>query len=226
MSAKEHTITAPVLAINSEAFTYWSKNFKLVESLIEEASPSPAWLLTVRGTIHVNQSDFSILFPNVCSLVLKMTADPQRALDININASLEFLKMVMPGIPERIAAVFPREGILSKEEAPLEEIPEIMQHRPQNEKWTGGRLSIPHEFWWRITPSLARKAARKKVTAGGGLPGEEVWVHKRPSDEVMEKYSTNDRGESQGRGNTCSNAKPQSVPHNKGQANKQKHNAA
>jgi len=98
--APHHRIHAPLLAVNSEAFTYWRENFELVESLIKEAqaepSPSPSWLLTLRGTVHVSQSDFSLLYDHVCSIFLKMVANPRRALDLNINASLEFLSHVPP----------------------------------------------------------------------------------------------------------------------------------
>ena len=216
VDSDEHKITAPILAINSEAFTYWSKNYELVESLVEEAGDYPSWLLTVRGTIHVNQSDFSILYPNVCSLALKMTANPRRALDINVNASLEFLRMVMPGIPERLCETFPTEGFLRGEEKPLETIPSAEQHRPRDEQWTGGRLSIPHEFMWRVMPGAARKAKRAKAKAEGqdGVSAE-VWVHKRPDEETIEKYSVRTRRIRVGAGNPASKVKPQCVPSNK-----------
>ncbi|KAK1076095.1 hypothetical protein LTR48_009171, partial [Friedmanniomyces endolithicus] len=94
---QDHRISKPLLAINSEAFTYWPSNYELVKSLIIEAEEdpqaSPAWLMTLRGTVHISQSDFSLLYPNICSLFLKMVANPRRALDLNINASLEFLAL-------------------------------------------------------------------------------------------------------------------------------------
>ncbi|THW09105.1 hypothetical protein D6D25_07800, partial [Aureobasidium pullulans] len=111
-AAEDEKIQAPLLAINSEAFTYWPSNFDLVSNLVEEAHPCPAYLMTVRGTIHVSQSDFSLLYPNVCSIFLKASANPERALDINVNASLEFLSMVMPTIPYRIKKAFPNEELL------------------------------------------------------------------------------------------------------------------
>lgn len=140
-----------------------------------------------------------------------MTADPRRAIDININASLEFLGMVMPGIPEKMEAAFPKEGLLCHEEAPLDNIPTNEQHRPKNEQWTGGRLSIPHEFWWRVMPSAARKLNRSKTSDSGGQSGEEVWVHKRPDERAIQKYSNYTKGSPRGCGNPCSNCKPQSV---------------
>lgn len=221
-SNDESRIQCPVLAINSEAFTYWEPNFDLVSSLMEEATPKPAWLMTVRGTVHVNQSDFSVLYPHVCSTVLKMTANPRRALDLNINASLEFLRMVMPGLPDEIMDAFPKEGLLCMDEEPLSSIPSIQQHRP-NEKFLAARLNIPHEFWWRITPGITRKLGRAKVEAQGGHPCEEVWVHKRPSDGCIRDYSFKVRGKEIGCGGhcggcgkgTCSKVKPQTVPSNR-----------
>jgi platelet-activating factor acetylhydrolase len=56
-----------------------------------------AWLMTVRGSVHISQSDFSILYPWIASVLLKMTVNPRRAIDLNLNASLEFLKQVMVG---------------------------------------------------------------------------------------------------------------------------------
>ena len=55
----DHRIKVPLLAINSEAFTYWPTNFEKVDELIQEAhagpQEAPAWLMTVRGTVHVSQ---------------------------------------------------------------------------------------------------------------------------------------------------------------------------
>jgi len=150
--------------------------------------------MTVRGTIHVSQSDFSLLYPNVCSIFLKASADPERALDINVNASLEFLSMVMPTIPYRIKKAFPNEELLRTQTHHLEDIPTIDMHKPKDEKWMAARLRIPHEFTWRVAPGLARKLARKKVTEGGGSPDDEIWLHCKPVEGTVEKYnSTVDR---------------------------------
>ncbi len=55
-----------------------------------------ALLITVRGTIHLSQSDFCILYPHLATMLLKQTIDRRRAIDLNIAASLEFLAKVMP----------------------------------------------------------------------------------------------------------------------------------
>ncbi|KAI4730097.1 hypothetical protein E4T49_02036 [Aureobasidium sp. EXF-10728] len=190
LAEEDQKIQAPLLAINSEAFTYWPSNFDLVSNLVEEAHPCPAWLMTVRGTIHVSQSDFSLLYPNVCSLLLKASADPERALDINVNASLEFLQMVMPSIPLRIKKAFPNEELLQTETHHLEDIPQVDLHKPKDEKWMAARLRIPHEFTWRVAPGLARRLARRKICEGGGSPDDEIWLHCKPVEGTVEKYNS------------------------------------
>lgn len=141
--------------------------------------------------------------------------------------------MVMPGLPERMMDSFPTEGLLCEEEEPLEQIPTAQKHMP-SEKWIAGRLRIPHEFWWRITPGVARKMARAKVKAEGGAPGEEIWVHKRPDDEIIKEYSLKVRGRVVGCGGKCggcgsgtdSKSGPQSVPKNYGSNdNQSKHDS-
>jgi platelet-activating factor acetylhydrolase len=190
LADEDQKIQAPLLAINSEAFTYWPTNFDLVSNLVEEAHPCPAWLLTVRGTIHVSQSDFSLLYPNVCSILLKASANPERALDINVNASLEFLHMVMPSIPRRIKKAFPNEELLLKETHHLEDIAQVDMHKPKDEKWMAARLRIPHEFTWRVAPGIARKFARKRISELGGSPDDEIWLHCKPVEGTVEKYNS------------------------------------
>jgi platelet-activating factor acetylhydrolase len=82
-----HRICRPLLGINSEAFMYWRENFDSVMSLMEEAREqgAPAFLCTVRGSVHISQSDFSILYPHYCSFFLKSTVNARRAVDLNIR---------------------------------------------------------------------------------------------------------------------------------------------
>jgi platelet-activating factor acetylhydrolase len=194
--APEHRIHAPLLAINSEAFTYWPSNFELVESLIKEAQDapdeSPSWLMTVRGTVHVSQSDFSILYPNVCSLFLKMVANPQRALDLNINASLEFLSHVLPADLAQVNRAYKNEGLLEHDPSPLDRIPSMQLHRP-NDKWIAARLQIKHEWLYRLSPSLYLKLYRKEAIVHGRKPetGDEIWLHTKPTPESIRKHLEN-----------------------------------
>ncbi|KAI9817138.1 MAG: hypothetical protein M1827_001250 [Pycnora praestabilis] len=177
----EHRIHTPLLGINSEAFMYWPANFKAVTALMDEAKEQGAlcWLLTLRGSVHLSQSDFSLLYPHLCSLLLKMTANPKRILDLNINASLEFLKLVMP---ERISAInraLDNENLLQKET--LDELPD--EHRP-DPKWMAARLKIPHEMSSRLTPNLKRKAKRLGASDGE----DEIWMHIAPTQEDLRKH--------------------------------------
>ncbi|KAF2494058.1 hypothetical protein BU16DRAFT_583049 [Lophium mytilinum] len=191
---QRHRIHTPLLGINSEAFVYWPSNFSAVSSLIKEARDhgSPAWLTTVRGTVHVSQSDFSILYPATCSFLLKATANPKRALDLNISASLEFLKAVM-GEQGGGKAILERcmldEGLLRTEVT--DELPE--ERRP-NDKWIAARLKIPHEFRTRLGAKLMRKGKRK-MGKGGGEVGEEIWMHVRTEKEEFEKWREQRRNE-------------------------------
>lgn len=72
-SEPRHRITAPLLGMNSEALMYWSENFRAATRVCDEAKMhgSLAWLLTVRGTVHISQSDFAILYPHIASMTLK-----------------------------------------------------------------------------------------------------------------------------------------------------------
>lgn len=183
-------IRTPILAINSEAFTYWPKNYELVNAVIGEAQnspePAPSWLMTVRGTIHVSQSDFPLIWPHICSIVLKNIANPKRALDININASLEFLGSVMPADMAQVNRGYKNEGLLESDLSPLEKIPSSQLHRPKDE-WVAARLRINHEWMYRISPSLFRSLTRRKARKEGreGETGAEIWLHAKPGPEAI-----------------------------------------
>ena len=167
-----NSIQMPLLGINSEAFMYWQQNFDTVTSLTNEAKEHgcPSWLFTVRGTVHISQSDFSILYPQLCTAMLKQTANPKRALDLNIGATLEFLKLVMAGRAAVIERAMKDEGILTVPVLP--EVP--TDHKPAG-KWIAMRLRIPHEFKHRVLPSLERKV--KGVLEPERSPEQEIWMH-------------------------------------------------
>lgn len=195
-------IKSPLLCINSEAFMYWPENFKAVMSLCREAKEHGAlvWLLTVRGSIHISQSDFSLLYPKLASLFLKMTVNPRRAIDLNINASLEFLRKVMPA---RISAMNRGTNEHLLDVAMLKRLPS--ERRP-DEKHMAVRLRIPHEFRVRLTPRWLRRYSwreklkfQKKVlprTPSGrileGLEalemGDEIWMHVAPTNDELVRH--------------------------------------
>ena len=193
---REHRLNTPILGINSEAFMYWPDNFSSVMSLCKEAKEQDqlAWLMTVRGSVHISQTDFSLLYPRVSSLLLKMTVNPRRAIDLNINASLEFLKLVMP---QRMSQMNRGTDEHLLEVSTLDKLPTV--HQP-TEKWMAVRLRIPHELRIRLTPQWVRRKERKarklpRDPTGRELEGledlelgEEVWMHVAPTKEELAKH--------------------------------------
>jgi platelet-activating factor acetylhydrolase len=170
-------------------------------TLCREAKEQDAlvWLMTVRGSIHISQSDFSLLYPKLSSLCLKMTVNPRRAIDLNVNASLEFLKKVMPA---RISAMNRGTNEHLLDVAMLKSLPS--EHRPRH-KYTALRLHIPHEFRARVTRWLRKYTWDKKSklqkqslprtptgTILEGLEvleqGEEVWMHVAPTKEELARH--------------------------------------
>lgn len=195
--AHEHRIHVPLLGINSEAFMYWQQNFDAVMSLMKEAKDSgaPAYLLTVRGSVHISQSDFSLLYRGVTELLMKATVHPQRAIDLNISASLEFLRLVAPDAgagKSLIDRAMTDEGLLETEL--LAEVPD--EHRP-TDQWIAARLKVPHEFRTRLTTGVHRHFKHKsKMGEAKYSTGDEIWMHFKPTATELQKWiREEDRGE-------------------------------
>jgi platelet-activating factor acetylhydrolase len=184
---KYRPISCPLLGINSEAFMYWQTNLDTVTHLTREVREQdiPAWLLTIRGTVHVSQCDFSLLYPQLCTLFMKMSVNPKRAIDLNVGATLEFLRTIMPERTAIIKRTLEAEDILGI--AALEDVPDV--HKP-NQKFIGGRLRIPHEFRARVVPKLERVIRRQTNEV---QVEDEVWMHISTTQEEVEKWSSNGR---------------------------------
>jgi platelet-activating factor acetylhydrolase len=187
---QRHRIHSPLLGINSEAFMYWQTNFDAVMALMNEASEqgAPAFLCTVRGSVHISQSDFSVLYKHACSLFLKATVNPQRAIDLNISASLEFLRDV--GAESSGKSIIERcltdEGLLQLE--PLDEVPD--DQKPDDE-FIAAKLKVPNEFKTRLAASVQRKVRRRKGKGkihGWYEPGDEMWMHFKPKEDQLRKW--------------------------------------
>jgi platelet-activating factor acetylhydrolase len=188
----KHRIHVPLLGINSEAFMYWQENFAVAKEVTEEAlaQGQPAWLLTVRGTVHISQSDFCILYPHIASVVMKTTMDPVRAIDLNIDASLDFLSRVMPAEVKKdqpFTRTLADKKLLDL--AVLHDMP--TEHQP-DKKWMAVRLKIKHEAGKRLIPGGRRKYWKKVLKSE-----EEVWLHVTPEGSAgtrCEKHqSTNQK---------------------------------
>jgi platelet-activating factor acetylhydrolase len=177
---------------------YWEKNWNASMSLMKEASEhgAPAYLLTVRGSVHINQSDFSILYRHMTSFFMKATVNPERAVDLNVGTSLEFIRLVTPdngGGKSIINRCMTDEHIL---ETPLtEETPD--DHRPDDE-WIAARLRVDNPFRRRIASGLQRKFKRniRESTGEGYTTSDEMWCFFKPTDEKLQEWiDKEERGE-------------------------------
>lgn len=212
----EQRITKPLLSIGSEPFMHWSENYDKVESICNEAKQNGAlsWMMTVRGSTHMSQTDFAVLFPKWMDLFIKTLIHPQRGIYLTVAPTLEFLKIVLPQ-----AQTLPYdtsnwvdEGLLRKSQPDFQI---SVEHRP-DEKWTAARLKIDDEFQVRLRNWWARTGRRRRRhTEAGNVPrdakgrplfglktwgpGEEVWMHMCPRKEDVDKRLEHRDGREMGR---------------------------
>ena len=200
----EQTISKPLLSIGSEAFMHWQDNFEKVTAVCTEASQcnNLCWMLTVRGTTHLSQADFAVLYPKVMSLFLKTLVNPSRGIYLTIALTLEFLKIVLP--PAQTTSYdtsgWVDDGLL-RNSSPIGEVP--VEHRPAD-KHIAERLKIEHEStlrlkrWWNLKwHARGRGSVPEDVPTDNqgrplyGLktwgPGEEIWVHMCPTKLNIER---------------------------------------
>lgn len=181
---------------------YWQPNFDAVMSLMKEAKEqgAPAILCTVRGSVHINQSDFSILYKNTTSFVFKATVNPQRAIDLNIrfvsiskvfstdsnlsfSASLEFLRDVTSGAGKSIIQrCLTDEALLQMQ--PLEQIPTTNKPKQQ---WIAARLRIKHEFRTRVATGM-RREMKRHIKGEEHNVGDELWMHVKPESAELRRW--------------------------------------
>ena len=46
----------------------------------------------MKGSAHLSQSDFQLLFPNLCRRYFHAKADAEVIMDVNVRAGIEFLR--------------------------------------------------------------------------------------------------------------------------------------
>ncbi|KAK5097331.1 hypothetical protein LTR70_002623 [Exophiala xenobiotica] len=178
----QHHINAPILGINSEVFMYWGANFDIAKGVCEEAGEvgQPAWLVTVRGTVHIAQSDFCVLYPRLAGGVMKMTMDPVRAIDVNIDASLDFLDRTLHFDGEDDNHQAFRRNLPEKKFLDLDVEKGMPDEHKPDPKYTAVRLKVKHEGRKKLKPH-ARQRYWDNLREKGE---EEVWVHMAPGKEV------------------------------------------
>lgn len=186
-------VHTPILGINSEAFTSWPPNFAVAQNVIREALDQdlPAWLLTVRGSVHINQSDFCILFPHIARAVFKATVDPVHAIDLNMRASLDFLaRTLATKFPEDAQPPFmaiiqgqqgqqvssrPRQQNLLDQKY-LTQLPTTSNPEKHVALRPKVSDSVRRKVRWKLTPSGRRKLLESIDEAAR----QEVWIHLGP----------------------------------------------
>ncbi|KAK8139438.1 1-alkyl-2-acetylglycerophosphocholine esterase [Apiospora sp. TS-2023a] len=170
----------PLMSIGSEAFMYWKPNRTAIDRVCDEARRhgQPAWSLTLRGTAHLSQTDFGVLFPRLQSWAMKTTIDPRRAIDLTAGLVLDFIETVSLApasqpqpIEERIktGAVGGRLRRHLTQMQELEDLPVV--HKPKA-KYVGSALKIRHELALRAKGWTRRhggaKLQKKKPTPKKG----------------------------------------------------------
>jgi hypothetical protein len=48
----------------------------------------------MKGSAHISQSDFQLLFPNICRRYFNAKAAGPKVMDVNIRAAVEYLRML------------------------------------------------------------------------------------------------------------------------------------
>jgi platelet-activating factor acetylhydrolase len=193
--SSRHRITKPIVCIASEAFMLWEANFEALSDICREAQDegAPCWMLTIKGSTHLSQSDYGLLYPGVLSWLMNTLVEPRRVVYLSIAAAMEFLKTTLP---EDVVArhqdreAWPDEGILSTVEVPGDPLEVVSdEHRPQKERFTAFRLHVENEASARARKWVLRKKARLGGRTGtertasnpeNGRVDEEVWMHFGP----------------------------------------------
>ncbi|KAG6367978.1 hypothetical protein INS49_002178 [Diaporthe citri] len=123
--------------------------------------------MTVRGSTHMSQSDFAVLFPKWMDLFIKTLIHPQRGIYLTVAPTLEFLKIVLPQAQTLSydTSNWVDEGLLRKSQPDFEI---SVEHTGRTRGGRPARLKIDNEF----------------QTWG---PGDEVWMHMCPRKEDVDK---------------------------------------
>jgi platelet-activating factor acetylhydrolase len=139
------TFQKPILSVGSEAFMHWTECHERILAMCREARDAGAlcWSMTIRGSTHLSQTDFAVLYPNWMSLLMKTMVNSKRAIHLTVYSALEFLKITLPTQQTRFNS---REQLLSTADP---ETKALFDHQP-DEKSIATRLFIPDEFSLRL----------------------------------------------------------------------------
>lgn len=101
----------PSLHIVSEQFIKWSENYRDLPSLLKESRDisSFAKLYYIKGSAHLSQSDFQILFPMICRRYFHAKAEASGIMNLNVRAGVEFLRTLGVGVKAAKDTIFEEE---------------------------------------------------------------------------------------------------------------------
>ncbi|KAI0843936.1 platelet-activating factor acetylhydrolase, isoform II-domain-containing protein [Daldinia vernicosa] len=184
------SLRKPLLAINSEAFMHWPESFRRICDIGKEARNGGAlcWVLTIKGSTHLSQTNFAMLYPHWMSFFMKTMVNPKRAVALTVNSSLEFLSRVLPPALT-LGNAWVNEGILKTKVLIAGELPR--EHQPDG-KLIASRLRIFNELRIRTVNWVRREPKESVATYIKGRPliglvnfplGSEVWMHLSPDEE-------------------------------------------
>lgn len=190
-------IRKPLLSIGSEAFMHWAQNYERVKGFCFEARQEGTlcWMMTIRGSTHLSQTDFALLYPKWMSLFFKTIINPRRAVYITVDAILEFFKIILPPALTRFEEQWVNEDLLMSTEP---QVDVSVEHKP-DDKWIAARLKIDNELRLRYHYWLRRLERKRddvpRDATGRPLLGlknwgeeNEVWMHLSPDEEELERY--------------------------------------
>lgn len=192
-------VMKPIISISSEAFMHWRGNFDRIVDICGEATGSKqlCWMLTLCGSTHLSQSDFSVLYPHWMSFLTKSMVNPVRAFYLTIAASLEFLNVTLPPEQTKYNTWVNEQLLQSGEDVPDPDEPLRPDHAP-DDKYVAVRLKIPNEFWSRVRAWFRKWrqrilcAVEDELDLVNGLEDysqqDEVWTHLRPSKARVEEH--------------------------------------
>lgn len=162
---------------------HWDENFRRVVGIGNEVRDgrSDCWIIAIKGSTHLSQTDFAILHPSLMSWFMKTMVNPWRATQLTIHSSLEYFKRVLPET-QTAGTYWVDQGVLDSDV--LLEGGLANKHRPED-KWITARLKIPNEFWLQVASCFRRATndlpkdvnGKQLVGVVTCAPGEEVWTH-------------------------------------------------
>ena len=173
----------PLLGMNSEAFTNWPRNFEVAKNIVQESlnSCNRAWLMTVRGTIHVSQTDFCLMYPHLSRFAVKARIDPLRAIDLNVEASLEFLSRVLDLGEQPFRGSMKKTTFLDQTV-----LPELPDPGESGAKYTAVRPRLTEKVHKKHYTDRGRKQSWSRL---GEDVNTDVWLHMAPSAETSQIHA-------------------------------------